>query len=176
MVEALFYFFDEFLAAVGLVGRDPVEHFVEDGAGAVDIDLVGVGLPLEDFGGHVEGRAGEGLEEFAGVKFPSQTKIHDLYISVLEHYVRGFEVAVDDVHALHAGHPAHQLREQPQRLHLRQPSVLGDVLRQVPPLAVLQKYVEVALRLLDVHKIDDPLVLAAPQQVDLPFETDLLGF
>ena len=73
-----------------------IEHPVEADTEGVDIGLVGVILVLEDFRGHVEGRAEHGFGPAFFVEDFGESEIGNFDNTVVSENIGEFQVSVDD--------------------------------------------------------------------------------
>lgn len=176
MMQTFVYLSHQLLPTIGFIGRDSIEHFVQNGTSTVNVDFVSVILSLENFGGHIERRPDISPHKLPVIKLPSKTEIDNFNIPIFKHDIRWFEISVDDVHGPHTVHAFNKLAKKPECLQFWQSLIPLDVVGQVSSFAILQKNIEIRLGFLDVDKINDVLVLAFPEKSDFSFKVFQLRF
>lgn len=88
-----------------LKGKVPIQHFKENSPCAVHIHLLAVHLPSHYLWRHVVGGPRIGPHHLIVGKLAGESEISYFDPTILEEYISGFEITVDDLEVMHGGDP-----------------------------------------------------------------------
>jgi hypothetical protein len=74
---------------------------------------------------------------------------------------------MNDMHFLHGIHPNDKLWKDSHRLCFLQSCVFSNVFGQISPIAELEKNVKIGLSFLDIDEVNDVIVLAVVEELNL---------
>ena len=161
---------DQLLRAFPVKRRRAVDHLVEAAPQGSDIRLGVVALPLQDFGGHVEGRPQNGVAQKVVADDFGKTEIRDFDVLVVEQNVGQFEIAVHDFVLADFSEALQNLQKEIHGLLFRKSLLLLQEVLQVSLVAVLQHQVDVVLGLFDVDEFDDEGAVQDLQDFDFALQ------
>lgn len=143
-----------------------IEHPVEADTEGVDIGLVGVILVLEDFRGHVEGRAEHGFGPAFFVEDFGESEIGNFDNTVVSENIGEFQVSVDDFVFVKMVEAMNQFAHDTDSLILYEIFFLFQIRVKVPIITILQDQVVIVVGFLHIIELDNVGALTAFEDLD----------